>query len=122
VGGSGGSDRRGSTPDLAALPSELAKQSISNGVIMLPLAAAVQAIAILTQNGRRLENWEGWVKLRDGSRAKSLAHSGSFALSPDPARAAATATAAIEKAQARWARDPEFTGAELYFALTFGDS
>ena len=117
---SGGGDPRGTNADLAALPPELAKQSISPTTLMLPLAAAVEAIAHLTRQGRRLDSWEGWVKLRDGTRAKSLAHGGSFALSRDPARAAASATEAIKKAQIFWERNPEYPGAELYFALTFG--
>jgi len=120
VAESGGGDPRGTNADLAALPPELAKQSISPTTLMLPLAAAVEAIAHLTRQGRRLDSWEGWVKLRDGTRAKSLAHGGSFALSRDPARAAASATEAIKKAQIFWERNPEYPGAELYFALTFG--
>ena len=106
--------------DLAALPPELSKQSLSRAVIILPLDGALQAIEILTQRGRRLENWEGWVRLRDGGRAKSLSHSGSFALSRDPKRAAETAQASMRKAKASWERNPEYRGGELYFGLTFG--
>lgn len=58
--------------------------------------------------------------MRDGGRAKSLAHGGSFALSRDPARAAETASAAIRKAHAFWERNPEYPGATLCFGLTFG--
>jgi hypothetical protein len=119
VAESGSGDPRGNNADLAALPPELAKQSISPTTLMLPHDAALAAIVHLTQHGRRLESWEGWVKLRDGTRAKSLMHGGSFALARDPARAAAAASAAIEKAQVYWARNPEFPGAQLYFALTF---
>lgn len=120
MGESSSSNRRGLNADLAALPPELAKQSISNGMIILPHDAALQAIALLTQSGWRLENWEGWVKLRDGSRTKSVSHSGSFALSREPARAAETATAAMRKAHDAWARNPEYPGTDLYFGLTFG--
>ena len=115
-----GGDSFAAHADLAALPADLAAQSISRAMIMLPHDAALAAIVHLTQHGRRLENWEGWVRLRDGSRAKSLTHSGSFALSRDAARAAETASAAIRKAKAAWDRNPEFPGAELYFGLTFG--
>jgi hypothetical protein len=115
----GSGDPRGSSADLAALPPELARQSISTTAVILPHDAAIEAIAHLTQNGRRLENWEGWVKHRDGSRTKSLSHGGSFALSRDPARAAETATAAIRRAQTFWQRNPDYPGAELYFLLTF---
>lgn len=117
---SGSGDPRAGSADLTALPPELAKQSIAQVQVILPFDAALKAIAHLTQNGRRLESWEGWVKLRDGSRAKSLTHGGTFALSRDPARAAQTATVAIERAHAHWQRNPEYPGAELYFGLTFG--
>lgn len=119
---SGSGDPRAINADLAALPPELARQSISPLLIMLPLDAAMQAIQHLTEHGRRLENWEGWVRLRDGSRAKSLAHSGSFALPRDAARAAERATAAMRTAHAAWERNPEYPGATLYFGLTFGAS
>jgi hypothetical protein len=116
----GGGDARGSGADLASLPQEIAAQSLSKTSVILPYDAALQAITLLTGRGRRLENWEGWVKMRDGGRARSLAHSGSFALSADPARAAETAAAGITRAHARWQRDPEYPGAALYFGLTFG--
>ena len=117
---SGSGDPRSTNADLAALPPELAKQSISQTSVILPHDAALQAIAHVTQSGRRLENWDGWVRFRDGTRAKSLTHGGSFALPRDPARAAQTATAAIRRAQMMWARNPEYPNASLFFGLTFG--
>jgi hypothetical protein len=101
------------------LPQELASQSISSTAIILPFDAALAAVAHMTQNGRRVENWEGWVRLRDGGRTRSLQHAGSFALSRDAARAAETATAGIRRAADHWARSPEYPGAELFFGLTF---
>ena len=89
-------------------------------LLILPFDAALKEIADRAARGVRLENWEGWVHFRTGMRAKSLSVSGSFALSHDPARAAATATTAIQQAHARWQRDPEYPGAELLFGLTFG--
>jgi len=114
-----GGDASADSPDLAALPPELAKQSISNASVMLPKQAALDAIELLTSRGRCLVNWEGWVRFPNGSRAKSLNHSGSFALSRDARRAAETATAGIQRAQAAWDRSPEYQGAALYFGLTF---
>lgn len=119
---SGGGDPRSTNADLAALPPELAKLSLSEAMVILPQDAALAAIAHLTERGRRLEGWEGWVKLRDGGRAKSLTHGGSFALPRDPARAAQNATAAIRRAQTLWDRNPEYPGAALHFGLTFGAS
>ena len=101
------------------LPQELVSQSISSSAIILPLDVALAAIAHMAQQGRRLENWEGWVKLRDGGRTRSLQHAGSFALARDVARAAETATAGIRRAAEHWARNPEYPGAELFFGLTF---
>jgi hypothetical protein len=119
VAESGSGDPRSSNADLAALPPELAKQSIAQGTVILPLDAALAAIAHLTQHGRRLESWEGWVRFRDGTRAKSLSHGGSFALSRDPARAAEIASAAIKRAKGLWDRNPEYPDAALYYGLYF---
>jgi hypothetical protein len=66
-----------------------------------------------------VETWEGWVKLREGGRAKSLEHAGSFALPRDAERAAIAARDGMQRAQARWDRDPEYPGGALYFALSF---
>jgi hypothetical protein len=116
VSGTDSGDPRGISADLA-LPPELSKLSISPTVAILPFDAALEAIAYITKHGKRLESWEGWVKLREGGRAKSLTHGGSFALSRDPARAAEVATTAIRKAHEYWQRNPEYPGAELYFGL-----
>lgn len=88
---------------------------------ILPYDAALKLIADRAAAGIALENWEGWVKFRDGGRAKSLSVAGSFALSRDAARAAATATAAIERAYGKWQRDPEYPNAELQFGLSFSE-
>jgi hypothetical protein len=119
VSGTGGGDAHERTSDIAALPPELSSQSLSRAAIILPLDGALLAIAHLTRAGWRLENWEGWVKMRDGGRAKSLAHAGSFALPQDPARAADAAAAGMKRADERWRRDAEYPGAELYYGLTF---
>jgi hypothetical protein len=90
-------------------------------LIILSYDAALKLIAERAAQGICLENWEGWVKLRDGTRAKSLDVQGSFALSRDPARAAATATAGIERAWAQWQRRPEHPGAELLIGVSFAE-
>jgi hypothetical protein len=115
----GSGDPRESSADHVALPSALAEQSLSQRALILPYDAALSAIDHLTSTGRRLENWEGWVKLPDGARTKSLTHAGSFALPSEAPRAAETAKAGIARAHERWQRNPEFPGAELYFGLTF---
>lgn len=106
--------------DLSALPADVAAQSLSRAVVIVPLEAALLATTFLTAKGRRIECWEGWVRMRDGGRTRSLAHAGSFALPRDPRRAADTAAAQMKRAADIWQRNPEYPGAELYFALTFG--
>ncbi len=91
----------------------------ASGSLVLAYADALRAIAELTQRGMRLEHWEGQVVLTDGTRARSLWHGGSFALSREPARAASVATAGITKARESWDRKPEYVGAELQFRLSF---
>jgi len=107
---------------LAALPPDIAQQSLTRSAIILPVDAALQALAHLARDGWRLECWEGWVKMRDGGRAKSLAHSGSFALPNDVARAAEVGSAGIRKSAETWKRTPEYPGATLYIELTFGSN
>ena len=104
---------------LLALPEQLAQQSLSRESIILPYDAALAAIDAMLAAGWRLTNWEGWVRLRDGGRAKSLTHGGSFALATDPLRAAETAKAGMARARDRWLRDPEYPSAELCYGLTF---
>lgn len=118
----GSSDTRRGDPDLEGLPPEIAKQSLAASRIILPKDAALEALTLFAARGRLLENWEGWIRMRDGSRVKSLAHTGSFALSRDAARAADAARAGIEAAQRRWDRDPEYSNATLYFLLSFAST
>jgi hypothetical protein len=127
-----GSERRADTdPPVAAerggeavsasysLPPDLAGQSLTTAGIVLPLEAALRAIANAVEQGVRLESWEGWVKLHDGSRVRSLEHGGTFALPHDPARASQAAVDGMKHAQARFDRDPEYPDSRLYFGLTF---
>lgn len=100
-------------------PHDLESRLSASGSLVLPFADALRAIDQLTQRGMRVEHWEGWVVMRDGTRAKSLWYGGSFALSRDPARAATVATAAITRARELWERKPEYSGAELHFGLSF---
>lgn len=91
-------------------------------LLILPFDAALKEIAERAGRGIALQNWEGWVSFPNGMRAKSLSVSGSFALSRDAARASETAKAAIERAYARWQRDPEYPGATLLFGLAFSET
>ena len=104
--------------DLTLLPPDLVRQSLSTRDIVLALPDALRAVDHLLASGRRLEAWEGWVRLPDGGRTRSLAHAGSFALPMDPTQAAETARRAMERAQQAFERTPEYPGSALFFCLT----
>lgn len=99
------------------LPPSLADRSLSRSEIILPLDDAVRAVEHLARGGRTVVRWEGWVRLPDGGRTRSLAHPGPFALPMDADAAATEATEAMRKTQAHWDRSPEYPGGTLYFRI-----
>lgn len=107
-----------SSSNLAVLPDELAARSLSKQDVVMRHDDAVAALDHLGRVGLRIESWEGWVRLADGTRTKSLMHQGSFALPLDASASISTAREMIEQAQRRWDRSPEYPGGELYFKLT----
>jgi hypothetical protein len=107
-----------SSSHLAVLPDELAARSLSKHDVVMRHDDALAALDHLGQAGLRIESWEGWVRLADGTRTKSLMHQGSFALPLDASASVSTAREMIAQAQRRWERAPEYAGGELYFKLT----
>jgi hypothetical protein len=106
-----------SSSHLAVLPDELAARSLSKHDVVMRHDDALAALDHLDRAGLRIESWEGWVRLADGTRTKSLMHQGSFALPLDASASVATAREMIVQAQRRWDRAPEYAGGELYFKL-----
>jgi hypothetical protein len=100
------------------LPPELAARSLSRQEVVLRHDDALAALDHLERGGLRVESWEGWVRLADGTRTKSLSHQGTFALPLDPSTSVTTVREMIGQAQRRWERSPEYVGAELYFKIT----
>jgi hypothetical protein len=109
---------RMSSAHLAVLPEELAARSLSKHDVVMRYDDALTALDHLGRAGLRIESWEGWVRLADGTRTKSLLHQGSFALPLDAAESVSSAREMIMQAQRRWDRGPEYAGGELYFKLT----
>lgn len=107
-----------SSSNLAVLPEELAARSLSKQDVVMRHDDALTALEHLGRAGLRIESWEGWVRLADSTRTKSLMHQGSFALPLDASASITTARDMISEAQRRWDRSPEYPGAELYFKLT----
>ena len=107
-----------SSSHLAVLPDELAARSLSKHDVVMRHDDALAALDHLERARLRVESWEGWVRLADGTRTKSLMHQGSFALPLDAAASVTTAREMITNAQRRWDRTPEYAGGDLYFKLT----
>ena len=107
-----------SSSNLAVLPDDLAARSLSKQDVVMRHDDALAALDHLGRAGLRIESWEGWVRLADGTRTKSLMHQGSFALPLDAAASINTAREMIAQAQRRWDRTPEYPGGELYYKLT----
>jgi hypothetical protein len=107
-----------SSSHLAMLPAELAARSLSRQEVVMRHDDALAALEHLERADLRVESWEGWVRLADGTRTKSLLHQGTFALPLDAAASVATAREMIGQAQRRWDRSPEYAGGELYFKIT----
>jgi hypothetical protein len=107
-----------SSSHLAVLPDELAARSLSKQDVVMRYDDALAALDHLDRAGLRIESWEGWVRLADGTRTKSLMHQGTFALPLDGSASVATARDMIAQSQRRWDRAPEYAGGELYFKLT----
>jgi hypothetical protein len=107
-----------SSSNLAVLPDDLAARSLSRHDVVMRHDDALTALDHLGRAGLRIESWEGWVRLADGTRTKSLMHQGSFALPLDASASIATAREMISQAQRRWDRTAEYPGGELYFKLT----
>ncbi len=103
---------------LALLPQDLAARSLSRQDLVLRHDDTLAALEHIGRAGLRVESWEGWVRLPDGMRTKSLVHQGSFALPLDPSASVTATREMIADAQRRWDRTPEYPGADLYFKLT----
>jgi hypothetical protein len=108
------------TPDVDLLPPDLAERSLSRQTIILPPADIPAALDHLLAAGRRVTAWEGWVNLPDGGRTRSLAYPGAFVLPIDAERAAAAVREQVAETVARFARRPEYPGADLYVGLELG--
>ncbi|MGQ0713540.1 MAG: hypothetical protein ACT4PJ_07385 [Gemmatimonadaceae bacterium] len=103
---------------LAMLPSELSERSLSRQDVVMRHDDALVALGHFGRAGLRVESWEGWVRLADGTRAKSLAHQGTFALPLESKASIDVTREMIAQAQQRWNRSPEYAGGELFFKLT----
>ncbi len=106
---------------LALLTPDLAGRAQSAHDLAFVLEDAELAIQQFAAAGKRITAWDCWVLWPSGARARSLAHSGSFALPLDIDRAAEAAAAGMRLVQASWNRSPEYVGTTVYFTIELDD-
>lgn len=105
--------------DLDLLPNKLASQSISKLEIVLPLAAALEAVAILEAKQIKILGWEGWVKTPEGRVGHGNAPRGTAGLEFYSVNEAADlCRRTMEVDAARWNSDNTETKDKLYFCIT----
>src|SRR5688572_27535162 len=105
---------------LALLPEHLRDLSISQREIVLPLAAALEAIDLLEADGIYILGWEGWVKDETGKHGHGTAPQG---WSADAAKqsiheAAQLCRSTIPADAAQWDEDNPVTTDQLHFCIT----
>ena len=105
------------TPDVSLLPPALADRSLSSQAIILPPHDIPAALDALRAAGRRVTAWEGWIAIPDGGRTRSLAYPGAFVLPTEAEHADAAVREQVAQTVERFARRPEYPGAEFYVAL-----
>ena len=65
---------------LALIPPHLARKSISDLEIVLPMPEALEAIDFLESKDVQILGWEGWVKSMDGRVGHGSAPQGTVSL------------------------------------------
>ncbi len=107
-------------PEFAFLPERITALSISSREIVLPQAAALEAIDLAEEHGIQLLAWEGWVRdelgrIGHGSAPQGSGDIGNLGLEG----AAAFCRRTIAEEAAAWRADTRNTSEELFFCLTF---
>lgn len=106
---------------LALLTPELAGRTQSAHELAFLLDDAELAVRQFVAAGQRVTAWDCWVRFNSGARARSLAHSGSFALPLDVGRAGEAVIKGMRREQEKWDRSPEHPEATLYFTIELAD-
>lgn len=104
---------------LDLLPQRLRDLSISRREIVLPMAAALEAIDFLESQGKQILGWEGWVKDTQGRVGHGGAPQGTGSLHDlSVHEAAQLCRSTIPPDAAQWSQDNPGTIDALHFCIT----
>ena len=100
--------------------SELQAKSASDRELVLPLAAALEALRLFEQAGTYALGWEGWLRYPDGRLGHSAKHQGTAFELASPVEQHAWLSRTMLQSQTEHDAHPEVPGSELLFCITAG--
>jgi len=107
-------------PQHAVLPERISALSISDCELVVPEAAALEALNIAEEKNVLVLGWEGWVKTADGGVGHGSAPQGTVSLENLTVQAAAEfCRQTIVGDAAQWRLENPNSSEQLYFCLTF---
>ena len=99
--------------------SRLQAKSVSDRELVLPLAAALEALRLFEQHGTVVLGWEGWLRYPDGRLGHSAKHQGTaseqFAAH---SQHYVWLSRTMQLSQAEHDASPEVPDSELFFCIT----
>ena len=101
--------------------SRLQTESASDRELVLPLAAALDALGLFEQSGIVVLGWEGWLRYPDGRLGHSAKHQGTASeQSTTRSEQFAWLYRTMQLSQAEHDASPEVPDSELLFCITAG--
>jgi len=105
---------------MSSVLEALRKRSASPRELVLAYADALKALTELQRHNARVLGWEGWLRHPDGRVGHSADHQGTADLSSlDFAAAYELCRTSIREAQTQFDSQPERSGCELLFCITY---
>jgi hypothetical protein len=102
------------------LPNHLVAASASKDELVVPFRQSLEALDAIERGGGVVLGWEGWLRREDGSLGHSAHHQGTVDLSGMTRQSAfAFCRKTIAAANDEHAREPEVSGSELLFCITY---
>jgi hypothetical protein len=100
--------------------AEFQFKSASSSELVLPLSEALEALQLMAQSGVSVLGWDGWLRYPDGKLGHSQQHQGT-ASAPQLSQAELYAwfRSTMQDSQVEHHHNPEVSGSELLFCITY---